>query len=96
MKIKNTLVTGKDNAASSSANRKIQPFVYEPYSAGINSNNNNMNKMSSIYRMCGKREDTISHVMAECEKFAQMQYKNWRHDRFGRIITWELCRRFGF
>ena len=52
--------------------------------------------MSTIYRMCGKREDTISHVMAECEQLAQMQYKSWRHDRVGRIIHWELCRRFGF
>ena len=27
---------------------------------------------------------------------AQKQYTNWCHDRVGRIIHWELCRRYGF
>ena len=52
--------------------------------------------VSPMCRMCGKREETIAHVVAECEKLAQNQYKNWRHDRVGRIIHWELCRRYGF
>ena len=46
--------------------------------------------------MCGKREESIAHVVAECEKLAQIQYKNWRHDRVGKVIHWELCRKYGF
>ena len=34
--------------------------------------------------------------MAECEKLAQNHYKNWRHDRVGKLIHWELCRKYGF
>ena len=52
--------------------------------------------VSLICRMYGKREETIAHVVAECENLAQKQYKNWRHDRVRRIIHWELCRRYGF
>ena len=47
--------------------------------------------VSRVCRMCGKREESIAHVVAECEKLAQNQYKNWRHDRVGKVIHWELC-----
>ena len=46
--------------------------------------------------MCGKRKETIAHVVAECKKLAQKQYKNWHHDWARRIIHWEHCRRYGF
>ena len=46
--------------------------------------------------MCRKREETIAHVVAECEKFVQDQYTNWRHDRVDKIIHWELFRAYGF
>ena len=52
--------------------------------------------VSPVCRMCGKREESIAHVVAECEKLAQNQYKNWRHDRVGKVIHWELCRKYGF
>ena len=52
--------------------------------------------VSPVCRMCGKREESIAHVVAECEKFAQNQYKNWRHDRVGKVIHWELCKKYGF
>ena len=42
--------------------------------------------VSPVCRMCGKREESIAHVVAECEKLAQNQYKNWRHDRVGKVI----------
>ena len=54
-----------------------------------NANDNNS-------RMCGKGEESISHILAECEKLAQKQCRNWRHDRVVRMIHWELCRRYGF
>ena len=52
--------------------------------------------VSPLYRMCGKREETIAHVMAECEKLAQNQYKNWRQDRVWRTIHWEFRKRYCF
>lgn len=32
--------------------------------------------VSPICRICGKREETIAHLVAECGKLAQKQYKN--------------------
>ena len=52
--------------------------------------------VSSMCGMCGKREETIAHVVTECERLAQKQHEDWRYDRVGRIIHWELCRRHGF
>ena len=52
--------------------------------------------ISPVCRMRGKREEAIAYVVAECEKLAQNQYKNCRHDRVGKIIHWELCKRYGF
>ena len=52
--------------------------------------------VSPVCRMCGKREESIAHVVAECEKLAQNQYKNWRHDRVGKVIHRELCKKYGF
>ena len=52
--------------------------------------------VSPACRMCGKRDETIAHIVAECEKLAQNQYKKWLHDRVGKVIRWELCRKYGF
>ena len=49
-----------------------------------------------MYSIFGRREETIAHVMAECEKLAQKQYMNLHYDKAGTIIHWELCRRYGF
>ena len=45
-------------------------------------------------RLCGEREETISHVTAECKKLAQKEYKMWRHDKVGQAIHWKLCQKF--
>ena len=52
--------------------------------------------ISPICRLCGEREETISHIVAECTKLAQKQYRHWRHDRVALVIHWTLCKRFGF
>ena len=41
-------------------------------------------------RMCGKKGETVWHLVSECEKMAQKEYKR-RHDNVCRIIHWELC-----
>ena len=46
-------------------------------------------------RMCGERDETVMHILSECEKLAQGEYKK-RHDRVASIIHWELCEIHGF
>ena len=44
--------------------------------------------------MCGKAEESVTHVLNECSKLAQKEYKR-RHDLFGTKIRWEICRKYG-
>ena len=52
--------------------------------------------VSSLYRMCGKFDETIAHIVAECPSLAQNEYKKWRHDQVARMIHWKLCEKWGF
>ena len=51
--------------------------------------------ISASCRLCGERDETISHILSECKMLAQNQYKNWRHDKVAQIIHWELCKENG-
>ena len=42
---------------------------------------------------CGDRDETINHIISECSKLAQKEYKA-RHDWAGKVIHWEMCRKF--
>ena len=44
---------------------------------------------------CGNRKEMVNHIINECSKLAQNEYKA-RHNRVGRVIHWELCKRFKF
>ena len=44
--------------------------------------------------MCGKRGESIQHIVAECEKLAQRDYKR-RHDNVAKKVHWDLCRKHG-
>ena len=44
--------------------------------------------------MWGKRDDSITHLIAECKKLAQKEYKQ-RHDNIARIVYLERCQKFG-
>ena len=50
---------------------------------------------SPICRMCGEKAETISHLVSECSKLAQREYKR-RHDNVARYIHWQLCIKGGF
>ena len=50
--------------------------------------------VSPMCRMCGEKEETFSHITAECRKLAQNQYKNWRHDKVAQVIHWNFCKKF--
>ena len=45
-------------------------------------------------RMCGERDETVNHLVSECSKLAQREYKR-RHDWVGRRVHWEVCRMYG-
>ena len=50
---------------------------------------------NSKCRLCGDRNETINHVISECSKLAQREYKA-RHDWVGKVIHREMCKKFKF
>ena len=44
---------------------------------------------------CGDKDETIKHMIRECSKFAQKEYKT-RHNLVGKVIHWEMCKKFKF
>ena len=46
-------------------------------------------------RLCSDRDETINHIISECSKLAQKDYKT-RHDWVGKLIHWEMCKKFKF
>ena len=43
--------------------------------------------------LCGDRDETINHIISECSKLAQKEYKA-RHDWVGKVIRGEMCKKF--
>ena len=52
-------------------------------------------RQNSKYRLCSDRDETITHIISECSKLAQKEYKAW-HDWVGKVIHWEMCKKFKF
>ena len=50
-------------------------------------------QQNSKCRLCGDRDETINHIIRECSKLAQKEYKTW-HDWLGKVVHWELCKKF--
>ena len=48
---------------------------------------------SPLCRMCDKKSETISHIVSECEKLAQKEYKR-RYENVARIVHWKLCGKY--
>ena len=44
--------------------------------------------------MCGSKGETVAHVVSECGKLAQTEYRG-RHDNVARYIHWQLCGKCG-
>ena len=51
-------------------------------------------QQNSKCKLCGDRHETINHIINECSKLAQREYKV-RHDWVGNIHR-EMCRKFQF
>ena len=43
--------------------------------------------------LCSDRDETINHIISECCKLAQKEYKT-RYDWIGKVIHWEMCKKF--
>ena len=52
-------------------------------------------QQNSKCRLFGDRDETINHIIIECSKLAQKEYKA-RHDWMGKVIHWEMCKKFKF
>ena len=46
-----------------------------------------------LCRMCGERGETVQHIIYECKKLAQREYKR-RHDTVAKLIHWKLCEKY--
>ena len=52
-------------------------------------------QQNSKCRLCGDSDETINHIINECSKLAQKEYRD-RHDWVGKVIHWEMCKKFKF
>ena len=50
---------------------------------------------NSKCRLCRDRDETINHIISECSKLPQWEYKA-RHDWVGMVIHWEMCKKHKF
>ena len=50
---------------------------------------------NSKCRLCDDKGKTINHIINECGKLAHKEYKT-RHDCVGKVINWEMCKKFKF
>ena len=49
-------------------------------------------QQNSRCRLCGDRDETITHVICECCKLVQREYKT-RYDWMEKVIHQELCKK---
>ena len=49
----------------------------------------------SLCRLCGEKEENVSHIMSSCKMLAQRDYK-CRRDKICSNVHWNLCKKFGF
>ena len=52
-------------------------------------------KQNSKCRLCSHRDETINHIISECSKLTQKEFKT-RHDWVDKVIHWEMCKKFKF
>ena len=52
-------------------------------------------QQNSKCSQCGDRDEMINHIISECGKWVQNEYKA-RHVWVGKVIHWEMCKKFKF
>ena len=48
-------------------------------------------QQNSKCRLCSDKDETITHIISECSKLAQKEYKT-RHDWVGKVIHRKMCK----
>ena len=75
-----------------------EALIYSAQEQSIRTNytkcNINKTGKSPLCRMYGTRNETISHIVSECDKLSQKEYKR-NHDSVGRYVHWEFCEKLG-
>ena len=46
--------------------------------------------------VCGVADETVAHIVPECSKLANEEYKEVRQDNVAKMIYWKLCEKWGF
>ena len=52
-------------------------------------------RQNSKCRLCGVWDKTINHIISGCSKLVQREYRA-RHDWVGKVIHWEMCKKYKF
>ena len=47
------------------------------------------------YKLCGRSEETVDHLVSCCPFLAQREYKQ-RHDKIAELVHWQLLKMVGF
>ena len=48
---------------------------------------------SPLCRLCGEKGESVNHIVCECKKLAQREYKQ-RHDNVAKVVHWKLCEKY--
>ena len=72
---------------------KLKPTICAAQEQALRTNytKNEIDKTSEnpLCRMCGERGETVQHIICECKKLAQREYKR-RHDTVAKLVHWKL------
>ena len=49
----------------------------------------------TLCRLCKKADETVHHVVSDCSKLVQKEYKR-RHDNLGKIVYWKIPTKCNF
>ena len=52
--------------------------------------------VESICRVYGAADETAAHIVSECSKLTQKEYKQVRYDNVVKMLHWKLCEKWGF
>ena len=78
---------------------ETEPFLIATQNNAIRTNyikaRTDKTQQNGRCRLYGDRDKTINHMMSECRKLVQIEYKT-RHKWVGMVIQWELCNKFQF
>ena len=52
--------------------------------------------VQSICCACGAADETVAHIVSECSKLTQKEYKQVTHGNIAKKLHWKLCEKWGF